>query len=136
MQEKNLAGDNIASWCTKCKLNLDHTIVAMDGELVVKVKCRTCGSTHKFRNATAAPKTRTSRAKAADGANTTTSGSRWETALTEARGTSYPYTRDGKYRVGDCVIHDRFGKGIVLKLYSNKCDVLFEDRERLMASGN
>jgi len=134
MQEKYLAGDNIASWCTKCKLNLDHTIVAMDGEQVVKVKCRTCGSTHKFRNPADAPKTRTPRAKAADGA--TAAGSRWETALSESRGKSLPYTMDAKYRVGDCVVHERFGKGVVLKLYVNKCDVLFQDRQRLMASGN
>jgi hypothetical protein len=133
MQEKYSAGDNIASWCTKCKINLDHTIVAMDGEQVIKVKCRTCGSSHKFRNPADPPKVRTPRVKAADGA---AAGSKWEAALAEARGKSHPYTMDGKYRVGDCVIHDRFGKGVVLKLYSNKCDVLFQDRERLMASGN
>ena len=135
MQEKYLAGDNIASRCTKCKLVLDHTIVAMDGEQVAKVKCRTCGSTHKFRNPADAPKTRTPRTKSADSAKAT-AGNRWETALAESRGKSFPYTMDGKYRVGDCVIHDRFGKGVVLKLYVNKCDVLFQDRERLMASGN
>lgn len=134
MQEKYAAGDNIASWCTKCKLNLDHTIVAMESEQVVKVKCRTCGSTHKFRNPADPPKARTPRAKAASGATAT--ASKWETALAEANGKSFPYTMDGKYRVGDCVIHDRFGKGVVLKLYTNKCDVLFQDRERLMASGN
>jgi hypothetical protein len=33
-------------------------------------------------------------------------------------------------------MHDRFGKGVVLKLYTNKCDMLFKDRERLMASAN
>ncbi len=135
MQETYSAGDNISSRCTKCKLNLDHTIVAMEGELVAKVKCRTCGSTHKFRNPADPPKARTSQAKTAAGANAA-SGSRWETALAEARGKSHPYTMDGKYRVGDCIEHERFGKGVVVKLYANKCDVLFRDRERLMASGN
>ncbi len=134
MQEKYAAGDNIASWCTKCKLNLDHTIVAMEGEQVVKVKCRTCGSTHKFRNPADPPKVRTPRAKSA-GASTSPA-SRWEAALAETKGKSYPYAMDGKYRVGDCIDHQRFGKGVVLKLYANKCDVLFQDGERLMASGN
>ena len=41
-----------------------------------------------------------------------------------------------KYRVGDIVNHDTFGKGVVQKLYTNKCDVLFQDKERLMASAN
>ncbi len=134
MQGKHAAGDNIASWCTRCKLNLDHTIVAMTDELVVKVKCRTCGSTHKFRDPADAPKARTPKARSAGGASA--AGSRWETALAESNGKSFPYTMDGKYRVGDCVIHERFGKGIVLKLHVNKCDVLFQDQERLMVSGN
>jgi hypothetical protein len=133
--EKYLAGDNIASWCTKCKLALDHTIIAMDGEQVLKVKCRTCGSAHKFRNPADPPKTRARRGASADGA-AAAGGSRWEVALKESSGRSHPYTMDGKYRVGDLVLHDRFGKGVVLRLYVNKCDVLFEDRERLMASGN
>ena len=49
MIRKYSAGDNIASHCTKCKLMLDHAIVAMDGEVIAKVKCKTCGSVHKYR---------------------------------------------------------------------------------------
>jgi hypothetical protein len=135
MQERYLAGDNIASYCTKCRINLDHTIVAMDGDAIVKVKCRTCGSTHKFRNPADAPKPRT--AKAGQGrATRPMSEDRWEAALAGSKGQSHPYSREAKYRVGDVVNHDRFGKGVVLKLYTNKCDVLFQDQERLMASGN
>ncbi len=134
MQERYAAGDNISSRCTKCKLVLDHTIVAMDGEQVAKVKCRTCGSTHKFRNPADAPKTRATRSKAAD--NAAAAGSRWETAVAEAGERSFPYSMDGTYRVGDCILHERFGKGVVLKLHVKKCEVLFRDGEKLMASGN
>ena len=59
MLEKYSAGENIASHCTKCKLVLDHTIVAMDGETIAKVKCKTCGSAHKYRSAEDAKKIRT-----------------------------------------------------------------------------
>ncbi len=135
MQEKYAAGENIASWCTKCKLHIDHTIVAMTGETVAKVKCRTCGSTHKFRNPADPPKVRKQRTTPKE-SGSAASGARWETALAESRGKSQPYTMNGKYRVGDCIDHERFGKGVVVKLYANKCDVLFQDRERLMASGN
>lgn len=133
MQEKYRAGENIESYCTKCKLSLDHTVVAMDGEQVVKVKCRTCGSTHKFRNPADPPKARKGRAKA-DGSASTVNP--WETALAAATAKALPYRMDAKYRVGDIVDHERFGKGVVRKLYVNKCDVLFQDCERLMASGN
>jgi hypothetical protein len=40
------------------------------------------------------------------------------------------------YRIGDIVLHAQFGKGIVLKLAPQKCLVLFQDQERLMASAN
>ncbi len=135
MPEKILAGENIASYCTKCKLGLDHTIVAMEGEKIVKVKCRTCGSTHKFRDPADPPKTRSSKAKKADGTKTS-SATLWETGIAGAKGKEHVYTMSAKYRVGDIVIHDKFGKGVVQKLYSNKCDMLFQDKERLMASAN
>jgi hypothetical protein len=131
--ENYSAGDNIASYCTKCRIALDHTIVAMEGGTVAKVKCRTCGSVHKFRNPAETPKTRKPRQKDEAGG---ASPALWETALAEAKGAAAPYRMDAKYRVGDIVEHDRFGRGVVRKIYVNKCDVLFRDRERLMASGN
>jgi len=133
MLEKYSAGENIASLCTKCKLNLDHAIVAMDGETIVKVKCKTCGSVHKFRNPADPPKVRAPRAKKGD---SKTAVSVWENGIASARGKEHSYSMGSKYRVGDIVNHDTFGKGVVQKLYTNKCDVLFQDKERLMASTN
>jgi len=133
MLEKFKAGENIASYCTKCKLNLDHAIVAVDGATIAKVKCKTCGSTHKFRDPADVKKPRTvkKREDAVKAAETL-----WETCVATAKGRERTYDRGGKYRVGDVVLHDTFGKGIVRKLYFNKCDVLFKDKERLMASAN
>lgn len=134
MLEKQTAGENVASYCAKCKLALDHVIVAMEGETIAKVKCKTCGATHKYRDPAEAGKPRSSRSRQANAALAATA--LWETCLAEARGREKVYTMAGKYRVGDIVIHDKFGKGVVRKLYMNKCDVLFQDKERLMASGN
>lgn len=135
MQEPYSAGGNIPSYCTKCRLNLDHAIVALVGGAIAKVKCKTCGSTHKFRDPADPLKTRLPRAKT-DNAARTPAANPWGAALAEAKGKERAYAMDAKYRIGDIVVHDRFGKGIVQKLYANKCDVLFQDRERLMASGN
>lgn len=38
--------------------------------------------------------------------------------------------------IGDIVNHQTFSKGIGMKLYANKCDMLFKNRERLMAPTN
>lgn len=135
MQEKNTAGKNIESYCTKCGLNLDHTIMAMVGETIAKVRCKTCGRAHKFRNPAISPKKRTTRVQKKIGAEAT-AAIVWEAGLAEAKGKERDYSIALKYRVGDVVNHHIFGKGIVLKLYTNKCDMLFKDKERLMASAN
>jgi len=133
MLEKLAAGDNIASYCTKCKLTLDHAIVAMDGETIAKVKCKTCGSAHKYRNEADLKKPRAAK-KQEDAVKS--AEVLWETCLAEAKGKERAYDMTGKYRVGDIVLHNTFGKGVVRKTYLNKCDVLFKDKERLMASAN
>jgi len=133
MLEKMSAGENIASYCTKCKLVLDHAIIAMDGETIAKVKCKTCGSAHKYRTEADAKKIRSTKKKE-DPART--AEVLWESCLAEAKGKERSYEMAGKYRIGDVVLHNTFGKGVVRKLYLNKCDVLFKDKERLMASAN
>ncbi len=132
MLEKLTAGENIASYCTRCKLVIDHAIVAMDGESIAKVKCKTCGSAHKYRSAADVKPARTR--KRADAGKT--AEMLWEACLSEAKGKVRAYDMAGKYRVGDIVVHNTFGKGVVRKLYYNKCNVLFKDKERLMASAN
>ncbi len=133
--EKNSAGQNIDSYCGKCKVNSDHTIMTMDGETVARVRCKTCGSMHKFRGPLDAQKVRKPRAKNA-AAEAATAELVWAANIAEAKGKELDYSMASKYRVGDIVIHRTFGKGIVTKLYANKCDMLFKDRERLMASAN
>ena len=131
--EKFAAGENVVSHCTKCKGPRDHTIVAMENELIAKVKCRTCNGTHKFRNPTEVKKPRASRKKASA---QDTVAVLWQTCISQSKGKELLYNMTGRYRVGDILLHDKFGKGVVRKLALNKCHVLFEDKERLMASAN
>jgi hypothetical protein len=42
-------GDTVEDYCSRCKLSLDHSVVAMSGEEIVQVRCRTCNGEHKFR---------------------------------------------------------------------------------------
>ncbi|HSQ77402.1 MAG TPA: hypothetical protein VLN91_00785, partial [Nitrospirota bacterium] len=107
--------------------------VAMDGETIAKVKCKTCGGAHKYRSAADVKPARTPKKKE-DAART--AEVLWETCVAEAKGKERAYDMAGKFRVGDVVLHNTFGKGVVRKLYYNKCDVLFKDKERLMASAN
>jgi ribosomal protein L44E len=41
-------GDEVEDYCSRCKRSMDHSIVSMSGEDVLKVRCRTCQYEHKF----------------------------------------------------------------------------------------
>ena len=44
------AGGEVDAWCTKCKLVLNHRVIAMVAGTPVRVECSTCnGSHHNFR---------------------------------------------------------------------------------------
>ena len=125
-------GKSILSHCTKCKLNLDHFVVTTTGTAVTKVKCKACGSMHKFRDPASVKKPRATRKKTANMPPSVL----WQAYMAQARGKELLYTIAARYRVGDIMVHDKFGKGVVRKLAMNKCHVIFEDKERLMASSN
>jgi hypothetical protein len=135
MLDKNSAGKNIEAYCGKCKLSLDHTIMAMEGDAIARVRCKTCGSWHKFVTPGAPQKIRKPRAKKGAGEESTAE-ILWETGLAEAKGRETDYSMAGKYRVGDIVNHQTFGKGVVTKISTKRCEMLFKDKERLMVSGN
>jgi len=135
MLEKYTAGQDITSYCTRCKSNRDHTIMAMNVADIAKVRCKNCGSTHKFRDPSDTPKVRLPKAKKLGDADATAEII-WEAGMAAARGKEHVYSMAAKYHVGDIVLHHTFGKGIVIRLYVNKCDMLFKDRQRLMASAN
>lgn len=135
MLEKNSAGRNIESYCTKCRLNLDHTIMATSGEEIARVRCKTCGTSHKFKGLADARKIGKPRA-IKRGVEEATAEIIWENSLAEAKGIKRDYDVSVKYCIGDVVNHQTFGKGIVVKLYTNKCSMLFKDKERLMSSTN
>lgn len=42
-------GDIIDDYCTRCRLLTNHSVVAMVGEEVKKVRCRTCNHEHEYR---------------------------------------------------------------------------------------
>lgn len=135
MLAKYAVGERMATYCTQCKLRRNHTIVAMDGERIATVTCTTCGSTATFTPPAATPKARSPRTK--KGASVPPSvAPLWEAKMAAAKGTELQYSMTAVYRIGDIVLHEQFGKGVVLKLAEKKCHMLFQDKERLMASAN
>ncbi|MBS1113971.1 MAG: hypothetical protein H6Q92_1734 [Nitrospirae bacterium] len=135
MTDRISTGSDIDSYCTKCKLMLEHIVVAMTGGTVVKVKCKTCGSIHRFKGMPA-ERTILPKAKGAAAKSAINIQVQWETAIDTASGIEKTYEMTGSYCPGDLIVHSVFGKGIVQKTFFNKCSVLFRDKERLLVTSN
>ncbi len=131
MASQLTAGKEVLSYCTKCKLALNHVIVAMKDEKTIhKVKCKTCSSTHAYKD----PSLATTKKK-----RTTTAGRKkktqtvavsiadlWMKKMAETSQKSQPYKISGKFEVGDVLDHVKFGPGIVESIVDNdKIEVMF-----------
>lgn len=139
MSRKPTTGGYIAAYCTKCRLDLGHTIIVMDGSKVMRVKCRTCGSEHIYRDKTRkSPTARrtTSRSGSPKVASPKNPERKWESAMEKAGGPEISYSPDKSFSAGHILIHDKFGKGVVLSTVPKKITVLFRDKERILVSSN
>ena len=43
-------GDVVDDYCPRCKLLMNHGVMALSGEAILKVRCNTCLSEHPFRH--------------------------------------------------------------------------------------
>ena len=130
-------GDLVATSCTKCKLELGHTIMAMVGEKIVRVKCRTCGSEHNYKDKT--KKTAVRKRTTASAKRTVTVKSpekEWEEAMNKVTGSDIPYNGTRSYKPGEIVAHPVFGSGVVLEASEKKVSIIFKDKARKLVSGN
>ncbi len=141
---KLAAGDCIEARCTRCRALLNHTIVAMVGEKIIRVECNTCRGMHNYHGekATKTPVTSPARTTASaprKGRKDPGAADReeWE-ALSPAMEPerALPYDMKGKYRVNSLVAHPVFGLGVVkLVIPPNKIQILFQDGKKLLRCG-
>ena len=49
LYRKPRVGQELNAYCGKCKDERTHIVAAMDGEIVRRVTCSMCGSTHNYK---------------------------------------------------------------------------------------
>jgi hypothetical protein len=151
-------GGEVDAYCTKCKLDLGHRIIAMHGDLPKKVECMTCRSHHMYRR----PKSAAAEPKAAKAAKSTSSGSgaprtgssasakavaaaaaenarekHWEKVVAGKPVTAFKgYRVSVSFNDGDLLRHSKFGDGFVVRVIDkNKMEVMFKEGPRTLAHG-
>ncbi|HRG96076.1 MAG TPA: hypothetical protein PLR99_07510 [Polyangiaceae bacterium] len=153
-------GGEIDSFCTKCKILLNHRIIAMVGNLPVRVECSTCGSHHNYRPRApgekapkAAKAPATTRTASKSGAARPVGGVRaaavraeeerigrvklWEKSVSGKTPAEFrPYGVSEIFAEGDLVRHTKFGDGIVTRILdSRKVEILFQAEPKTLAQG-
>jgi len=141
-------GGNCDGWCTKCKLDLAHTIHAMVDGVPVKVECNTCHGIHKFRPTQAAKDAakaagKASRASRSSGSRRTSTPkappvpTQWREALERLEGAQqHKYHVKSLFEIDHVLDHPKFGVGVVVKILEpTRARVLFRDEERTMVMG-
>jgi len=138
-------GGEVDAYCTKCKLDLNHRIVAMVEGQPKRVECSTCNTQHNYYRpkgaATAKVKKEakprserasslSSRAKAAQSQE-----QMWEKLVSGQPPRAFqPYRITTVFEVGHLVHHTKYGDGVVLRVLDRtKIEVLLKEGTRLLA---
>lgn len=139
------AGGDIDTYCTRCKLELAHVIIAMDATRPARVQCKTCRSEHAYRGSVGAKKKtapaarstspRTPRAASAK-SPTHVSGSYDELMQGRDLSRASRYKVSDRFNGGDVIDHKLFGFGMVTRLLSDdKIEVIFSAGVKVLAHG-
>lgn len=145
------AGGEIDSWCTKCRLFLNHRIIAMEGGTPARVECMTCRSHHNYRarppgeRAASSGRTSSSGAPRSTRVPSVTKAQQaalerertWEKAIAGKGVNEFKsYRVDAIFAEGDLVRHKKFGDGVVTRVIDpKKVEILFKDEPRMLAQG-
>lgn len=143
------AGSEIDAWCTRCRLDLGHRIVAMVDRRPKRVICLTCNSEHNYRPPRASPHAKEPRPATTERAPHRPSAkghsprsalrqlADWEAHVAgRAVGAFTRYSVERTYEPGELVLHGRFGEGYVVeRVGADKVTVMFRDGPRVLVQG-
>ena len=123
---------DINAFCGKCKTERTHVVAAMDGELVKKVTCSMCNSTHNFKAVDPAKKESSRPVGRPPKSGSSRRTKEVPFAIDPARPVR-PYSLDTNFAIGDVINHPKFGLGNVEGTYlPNKVEVRFQEGKKTL----
>ncbi len=130
----NKVGGEVDAFCTKCKMTLNHTILAMVGTKLARVRCNTCNGDHAYRSA---PGKATPRSPASSRTRRVAKVViSWEERLAgrDVAG-AVKYSAQETFAPEQLVNHPSFGVGIVSAIRGDKVDIDFRGDQKTLIHG-
>jgi hypothetical protein len=140
MANERRVGGEVDAFCRSCKLVLGHTVLAMVGERIAKVRCNTCNAEHAYRasvpgvpaprraktaSAVGSPRARAEAAVKGHGLDELLEGRDLQTARA--------YAPKEVFEQGEVLRHPSFGVGLVMEIRGDRLDVMFQSGLRTLA---
>jgi hypothetical protein len=145
MASQHKVGGEVDAFCTRCRLTLAHTILAMVGTKIARVRCNTCGGDHAFRSAPGTTDKPSTSSRASGGGTSGTRAPRagrssedkviisFEEQLAGKDIANAPrYSPKDSYRVDQVIQHPTFGLGLVTAVRGNKVDITFKSETKTL----
>ena len=122
-------GGEIDAQCTRCRMVLAHTILALVANRPVRVQCNTCGGQHNFRSGTPEPKSERSESSSSPAKEraprATSTRLSFDDQLAQKGSAARPYSPKTPFLVDEVVNHPTVGRGFVSAVRADKIDVTF-----------
>ncbi len=134
-------GDDVEAWCTRCKMNLEHRVIACVGSEVKRVHCLTCGSDHKYYpprikgHAERPAKTVRVPSSGRSGRTVARAHGEWSTFMREMPEGTIPrqYRISDQYDAAEYLEHPVFGTGRVLEILGReRIEVAFKEGRKVL----
>lgn len=135
-------GGDVDAYCTKCRMILGHTIIAMVGDKIARVRCNTCQGQHAYKAGPPGTKAAAARGPAAEGRTRPAAGRaprekaevRPFEEIFAGRDTegARPYSARERFADDEVLLHPTFGLGLVKSARQDKIDVIFKLGEKTL----
>jgi hypothetical protein len=138
MATNHKVGGEVDAFCTRCRLSLAHTILAMVGTKLARVRCNTCGGDHAYRSAPGTTD-KPSSPRASKASRPTAEEKiiiSFEEQLAGKDIANAPrYSPKDTYKVEQVVQHPTFGLGLVTAVRGDKVDITFKSETKTLVHG-
>jgi len=130
-------GAEVEALCPKCKSATVHVIEVIKTPTLMKVMCKACLSSHRYRPVGAGAGKKSAKVKKAKKPKAdpqTREERKWNRLLEQAdKDKAVSYSMNSSFTENDVIDHTKFGVGVVVKILDHgKITVIFQDGLRNM----